>query len=224
VLKIISNSLVILKRKRKQLLEYVKETKNRYYIDLLLALMTGMRQGEILGLRWRDVGLNRKMISVRQSLSHDGKDFGPPKTQCSIRSIRIDDSTIEMFKQHRKLITKDKWHAKELYVDNDLVVCTIIGTPYMPRILDKLWNKLRDKAKMRKITFHDLRHTHASLLLKNNVHPKVVSERLGHSSIQITLDLYSHLFPNMQIDAVDGIGKMIFQHKDSDKDIAAKEA
>jgi integrase len=90
--------------------------------------------------------------------------------------------------------------------------------------LDKLWNRLRDKASMRRITFHDLRHTHASLLLKNNVHPKVVSERLGHSSIQITLDTYSHLFPNMRVDAADGIGKMIFQHKDNEKDIAAKEA
>ncbi|MCR8630715.1 site-specific integrase [Paenibacillus radicis (ex Xue et al. 2023)] len=102
-------------------LQLQQGTKNRYYIALLLALMTGMRQGEILGLRWRDVDFNRKMITVRQSLNHDGKEFGPPKTQCSIRSIRIDDGTIAMLKQHKKLIIQDKWHAKELYTNNDLV-------------------------------------------------------------------------------------------------------
>jgi integrase len=100
-------------------------------------------------------------------------------------------------------------------MDIDLVNCTIVGTPCKPRDLDKVWNRLRNNAGMRRITFHDLRHTHASLLLKNNTHPKIVSERLGHSSIQITLDLYSHLFSNMQEDAAIGLGKMLFDSDES---------
>jgi integrase len=201
-------------------LEYAQQSVTRYYIALLLALTTGMRQGEILGLRWKDIDTTRKTITVNQTLSHDGKEFKAPKTEFSIRSIKLDDDTLEVLKQHKKAILREKWEAQDSYIDNDLVVCTTHGTPCMPRDLDKRWTKLRKDAKLRKITFHDLRHTHASLLLKNNVHPKVVSERLGHSSIQITLDLYSHLFPNLQEDAAAGLGQMLFQNKKA----ATKEA
>lgn len=197
----------------RRFLEHTATQKTRYYIAFHLALATGMRQGEILGLRWMDVDLNRKIISVRQTLSHDGKEFGTPKTESSIRSITIDEVTVEALKKHRNMITQEKWSKDDSYVDNDLVVCTKYGTPCFPKDLDTVWNRLRESAKLRKITFHDLRHTHASLLLKNNTHPKVVSERLGHSSIQITLDLYSHLFPNMQEDAADQLGQMLFQSK-----------
>jgi integrase len=194
----------------KRFLDFVSRANTRYYTALHLAIATGMRQGEILGLRWQDVDLSRKLISVKQTLSHDGKEFGPPKTESSIRSISIDDRTVEVLEQQRSFILLEKQRNQAVYVDHDLVNCTNVGTPCNPRDLDKVWNRLRNKAGMKKITFHDLRHTHASLLLKNNVHPKVVSERLGHSSIQITLDLYSHLFSNMQEDAATGLGKLLF--------------
>lgn len=77
-----------------------------------------------------------------------------------------------------------------------------------------VWYRLLSQSELRPITFHDLRHTHASLLLKNNVHPKIVSERLGHSSIQITLDTYSHLLPNMQKDAAGKLGQVLLRHFD----------
>lgn len=98
------------------------------------------------------------------------------------------------------MITQEKWRKSASYADNDLVVCTKNGTPCFPKDLDTVWNRLRNNAQLRKITFHDLRHTH---------------ERLGHSSIQITLDTYSHLFPNMQEDAAAGLGRMIFQNKEA---------
>jgi integrase len=179
-------------------LAFIQQSRSRYYIAFLLALSTGMRQGEILGLRWKDIDFKHNLITVRQTLSHDGKEFGVPKTEHSIRSIKIDVDTTDALKQHKKVITKEKWNAQKSYVDKDLVACTVLGTQCMPRDLEKRWAKLREDSGLRKITFHDLRHTHASLLLKDGHHPKVVSERLGHSSIQITLDLYSHLFPNLQ--------------------------
>jgi integrase len=191
-------------------LKFVAEAKSRYYIAFHLSITSGARQGEVLGLRWMDCDLERKIISIRQSLSHDGKEFGLPKTESSIRSISIDNDTVEALKQHRKLIEREKELALSMYIDKDLVVCTNIGTQCHPRNLERAWKKLRNDAKMRKITYHDLRHTHASLLLKNSAHPKVVSERLGHSSIQITLDLYSHLFPNIQEDAATGLGQLLF--------------
>lgn len=195
----------------RQFLEFVQTSPTRYYIAFHIALATGMRQGEILGLRWEDVDLQRKRITVKQTLRHDGKGFNPPKTESSIRSVTVDEDTLEALNTQKAMITKEKSIAKGMYVDKDLVVCTNIGTQCKPRDLDKIWNRLRNKAELRKITFHDLRHTHASLLLLQNIHPKVVSERLGHSSIQITLDLYSHLFANMQEDAATGLGKVLFQ-------------
>ncbi|QQZ60230.1 tyrosine-type recombinase/integrase [Paenibacillus sonchi] len=98
-----------------------------------------------------------------------------------------------------------------MYINYDLVICTTVGTPTTPRNLSRTWYNMLKKSELHPITFHDLRHTHASLLLKNNVHPKIVSERLGHASIQITLDLYSHLFPNMQEAAAHLLGEQLFR-------------
>lgn len=194
----------------RRFLEYVTKAPTRYYIAFHLAFATGMRQGELLGLRWQDIDLSRRIISVRQTLSHDGKEFGIPKTEKSIRSISIDEKTAALLDQHHKTILKEQEANPLLYTNNDLVNCTNVGTPCKPRDLDKVWNRLRDKSGMKPLKFHGIRHSHSSLLLKNNVHPKVVSERLGHSSIQITLDLYSHLFSNLQEDAAAGLGKMLF--------------
>jgi integrase len=196
----------------KHFLKFILESKNRYYTALHLAIFTGMRQGEILGLRWHDVDLIRKKISVNQTLEHDGKEFGTPKTESSIRPITIDDNTVKVLENHRSFLLAEKDANPTMYVDLDLVNCTKIGTPCKPRDLDKVWNRLQFQSGLKRIKFHALRHTHASLLLMINEHPKVVSERLGHSSIQITLDLYSHVSPNMQESAARGLGKLLFDN------------
>lgn len=195
----------------KRFLDYVKDSGSRYYTIFFLALMTGMRQGEILGLRWKDIDFKRKQIVVNQSLSHDGKMFKKPKTETSIRSIAISDAVVQVLKQQRKLVLKEKMHFRHAYADLDLVNCTQLGKPISPSDLNKAWVRLRDKANVSKIKFHDLRHTHASLMLKSNVHPKVVSERLGHSSIQITLDLYSHLAENLQEEAAEKLETLMMK-------------
>ncbi|MED1201774.1 tyrosine-type recombinase/integrase [Heyndrickxia acidicola] len=170
------------------------------YMAFHLALLTGMRQGEILGLRWIDIDFENQLLFVRQTLSHDGKEFIPgAKTASGVRSIALDQDTIQLLKRHLELVATDKDNKD--YKDGGLVVCTNLGEKIPPRMIMRVWYKLLRDSHLPKITFHDLRHTHASLLLKNNVHPKVVSERLGHSSIQITLDTYSHLLPNMQKEA-----------------------
>jgi len=197
----------------KQFLNTVQKSKTRYYMAFHLALATGMRQGEILGLRWADVDFERGLISVRQTLSHDGKQLkSGAKTKTSIRTISIDPKTVHLLQKLRRIILSEKLHSGSEYKDNDLVVCTSVGTPCSPRNLSRIWYDMLKKSELPTITFHDLRHTHASLLLKNNVHPKIVSERLGHSKIQITIDLYSHLFPNMQEEAAHELGKMLFSN------------
>lgn len=181
------------------------------YVAFHLALLTGMRQGEILGLRWADVDFVRQVLLVRQTLSHDGKEFLPgAKTSSGIRSIALDPETLSFLERHRQQAQDDKHECPEDYQDNDLVVCTKLGRRIMPRALMVVWYRLLAESGLPHITFHDLRHTHASLLLKSNVHPKIVSERLGHASVQITLDTYSHLLPNMQKEAAGKLGDDIF--------------
>lgn len=194
-------------------LKTAKDSNTRYYIAFHLALTTGMRQGEILGLRWSDIDFERKIISVNQTLTHDGKELKVgTKTLTSIRSISIDSVTMDELQKHHEFVNEEKLKAGDMYKDNNLVIGTNFGTPCTPRNLTRTWYKLLEISRLRKITFHGLRHTHASLLLKTNTHPKVVSERLGHSKIQTTMDIYSHLFPSLQEDAANQLSELLF-HK-----------
>ncbi|OAS18911.1 tyrosine-type recombinase/integrase [Paenibacillus oryzisoli] len=185
---------------------------NRYYIAFHLAIMTGMRQGEILGLRWQDVDLEGALLRITQTISHDGKEFVQgAKSASGVRTIALPPETVTALKTHRHMTSQERLQIGEMYQVSGLVVCTSKGTKMLPRSLSTVWASLLGKSGLPKIRFHDLRHTHASLMLKMGVHAKVVSERLGHSSIQITLDRYSHLLPNMQEEAANGLGQMIFK-------------
>lgn len=183
---------------------------HRHYPIFYLALTTGMRQGEILGLRWRDIDFYNHSLTINQVLSHDGKEMiKGAKTKTSNRTIDLSDSTIKILKTHKKIIIQEKLNSIG-YQDFDLVFCTPIGTPVHPSNLrNRTFNKLIEKAKIPKIRFHDLRHTHATLLLSKGVNIKVISERLGHSNIRITLDTYSHMLPTMQKDAIEKLDSMI---------------
>jgi integrase len=194
----------------RKFLKIARNEESRLYIAFHLALLTGMRQGEILGLRWYDVDFDNSNVIVRQTLSHNGKTLkSGGKSKNSVRSIAIDGTTLNELKKHQRFINQEKMQLGEQYEDNDLVVCTSKGTLMSPRNLNRTWYRLLDKSELPKIRFHDLRHSHASLLMKLDQHPKIVQERLGHSSIRITLDTYSHIMPNMQHDAAQKLGSMI---------------
>src|SRR5690606_8669926 len=137
------------------------------------------------------------------TLSHDGKKLMPgAKSASGIRSVALSKSTIAALLEHREMIYKEVAALGEAYVDHDLVICTEKGTPTLPRDIMKRWKKIQAKLQLPYISYHSCRHTCASLLLLANVHPKVVSEMLGHASVRLTLDIYSHLLPNMQDEAV----------------------
>lgn len=184
---------------------FINEAKglSRYYMACFLPLFTGCRQGEVLGLRWKDIDFNRRVLRITQTLSHDGKYFkSGAKSASGVRSVALSKSTIEALLEHQEVIRKEREAVEADYHDHDLVICKEDGKPVSPRDINKVWYKLIDKLGLPKIKYHESRHTHASLLLLTNTHPKVVSERLGHSSISITLDIYSHLLPHMQDEAV----------------------
>lgn len=190
--------------------------KDRTYIAFLLALTTGMRQGEVLGLRWKDVLFDNHTVSVRQTLQHDGKEFqSDTKTQAGTRSISIDETTAAELQKHRKVIATERIRIGPAYKDHDLVVPTTLGTPYSPRNLLRTFYRLIKDAGVPHISFHDLRHTHATLLLAQGVHPKIVAERLGHTDVRITMNTYSHLLPNMQKETAVTFGKMFYKTSES---------
>ncbi|WP_429845053.1 tyrosine-type recombinase/integrase [Brevibacillus sp. FIR094] len=181
---------------------------SRYWIAIYLAVMTGMRQGEILGLRWSDVDFEKRNLTIQQTVNRHREIKQGAKTKKSVRSVALSPETVEVLKEHQKLIIAEQLKEKD-YQKNDLVVCTRLGGPVTQRAIQKVWDSFIKKTGAQKITFHDLRHTHASLLIKQSVHVKVISERLGHSSVSITLDLYGHLMSNMQEDAAKGLDAII---------------
>ncbi|MDR9796318.1 site-specific integrase [Aeribacillus pallidus] len=195
-----------------QVTSFLKVAKSSpYYIAFFLAVMTGMRQGEILGLCWKDIDFENEYLYVRQTLTHDGKEFKDgAKSKASNRSIGLDIHTISVLKQERKKVAANKLKYRIAYNNFDLVVCNSKGKPINPRNLLRSFNNLVTKANLPKIRFHDLRHTNASLILQQGKNIKLISERLGDSSVKITLDTYSHVLPNMQKEASHRLANQLF--------------
>lgn len=183
-------------------------------LPILLSLATGMRRGEVLGLRWSKVDFENKKISVTHQLkkNSDGVwELSPQlKTSTSYRTIDIDDDTIKILENHKRQQEKDRFRCGPDYQELDLVCATSTGGFIKPTYLRTVFNRTIDKSKIKKISFHGLRHTHATLLLQAGIHPKVVQERLGHRSIQTTLDIYSHIIPGIQEIAATSIQQSLY--------------
>lgn len=182
---------------------------------MILAVTTGMRQGELLALHWKDVqlsGLGGHTLAVRWNLRYqDGIfTFKEPKTRRSRRRIALARETVELLRAHRTRQKVERLAAGEIWQDNDLVFCTEMGTPITPNgALRSTFERVLRRADLPAIRFHDLRHTCASLLLSANTNPKVVSELLGHATVAITLNIYSHVMPDMHEDATNTIAGML---------------
>lgn len=179
-------------------LDFVKDEWD--YIVYHLALYTGMRKGEILGLKWSDIDFINNKIRVMRSYSKTG--FSEGKTSNARRVIDIDESTIELLLKRKKKVSENKLKMGQDYNDLDLIICRPTGDPVDVRNVNRRFDKFVEKSNLPKIRFHDMRHTHATLMLKMGVPVKVVSERLGHGSIEMTLNTYTHLLPSMQFEAV----------------------
>jgi integrase len=166
----------------------------------VLAVTTGMRQGELLGLKWQDVALEAETLRVRRTLTrHGGKmALGEPKTKKSRRTIHLTEAAVQALKAHSNHQLEEVEQLGDAYQDQGLVFTTQVGTLINPTNLRKRsFAPLLNKTGLPHIRFHDLRHTCATLLLSRNVHPKFVQELLGHATIVITLDTYSHMIPGM---------------------------
>jgi integrase len=195
----------------KTFIESAAHSRLRYAFTILAT--TGMRRGEALGLRWSDVDLDSSQIAIVQTVSMvDGKIvIGQPKTSGSRRTVYVHDTTTKALRQQRQLQAEERLAAGPGWeIDNDLVFRSVTGAPVNPDWFSRHFNDLVERADVPRIRLHDLRHTNATLSLKAGVHPKVVSERLGHSSIAITLDLYSHVTPGISREAAAAVESMMF--------------
>jgi integrase len=181
-----------------------------YYPVIYTALSSGLRQGELLGLRWRDIDLDLRSISVLRVLykRRGACEFKEPKTTHSRRRVSMTAKLAEYLKEYKGERESLSLHLGCLLNLDDLVFASIEGRPIDPGVLSHSFSRIVKRAELKNVRFHDLRHTFASLMLLTGAKPKVISEALGHSSVAFTMDVYSHIIEGMQEDAMallDGI-------------------
>lgn len=170
-----------------------------------------MRRGELAGLRWIDVNLDAGLLSLRNtrvSVGYTVHEY-EPKSRSSRRAIALDERVVAVLRTHRRRQLEERLLWGPAYDDTGYVFTNENGSPLHPELITVLFTRHCNTLGLAKIRLHDLRHTSASLMLTAGVHPKIVSERLGHASIAITLDLYSHVIPSMQTDAAERLGSII---------------
>jgi integrase len=180
-----------------------ERTRGKYYIAILTALFTGMRKGEILGLTWDNIDFNKNIIHIKQILESDGSKISKKTKSKSFRQVLIPDLLKQELIRHKKF-QKDDSPSNP----NNLVFCTRRGLRVIPNTLNDVLNSYCAKYNLPRMRFHDLRHTHATMLIKENVNIKVIQERLGHSKASITLDIYSHILPGMQQSVTEKLNKL----------------
>lgn len=182
----------------------VAESRSKYYLAYYLALQTGMRIGEVLGLHWSDIDIEGKMIHVNHTLTlTEGRYvIGPVKTESSDRHIPASTNLIQKLLEHKQT---------SKYTSDVMVFQTANGKNVNPFTLRYLMKKICEEFDLPLIRFHDIRRTHTSILIDEGVSPKVVSQRLGHSDVSITLNIYTDVFDQRQVEATDKIDEILLR-------------
>jgi integrase len=190
---------------------------SRYCPLWRLIATTGLRRGEALGLSWDDVDLDKARVSVHRTLiqvsdyraGDTGVAWGTPKTARGRRAISLDPETVAVLRSHRARQLEQRLAAGADYRDQGLVFSGRAGEPLHPKVVSNQFRKAVARHDMPYLSVHGLRHTWATLALQAGIHPKIVQERLGHSTIAITLDIYSHVNPAMDADAANAVAALI---------------
>lgn len=189
---------------------------SRHFAAWYLAASTGMRRGEVLGLRWRDVNLDAGRLAVRRAIISVAYEIveSDAKTDRSERVVDLDTRTVTVLREHHASQQIEREAIGRGYRDSDLVFAKVDGAPIHPESFSQAFERKSRAAGVPRIRLHDLRHTHATLLLQAAVPPKVVSERLGHATVAFTMQVYAHVIPGMQADAASAFGDLVFLDHD----------
>jgi integrase len=188
-----------------ELIEAFRPT--RMLVPALLAVLCGLRRGEVAALRWKNVDLSTGQLAILESAEQVGSKvrYKTPKNGKGGRTIAMSGHLVEELRAHRLRQAEELLKVGVRLSDDSFVVAQADGSPLQPDTLTQDWVRKIADTSLPRIRFHDLRHAHATHLLASGIHPKVASERLGHSKIGITLDLYSHVLPGMQEDAAERV-------------------
>lgn len=185
---------------------------DRLHALWVVLISTGLRPGEALALKWTDLDEDR--LRVQRNLrrtKNGGWELADPKTPGSRRTVTLPESALSALTAHRTAQARERLKLGPDYQDLDLIFCTAKGTPLdIPGITRRHFRPLLEAAGLPPIRLYDLRHTCATLLLAANVHPKVVTERLGHSSVTLTMDTYSHVLPTMQDGPAEQLERLLY--------------
>jgi integrase len=181
------------------------------YAFWLLVTTTGMRRGELAGLRWADVDLEAGRLSVRQPrvVVANMPQASEPKTARGRRSLALDPVTVAALRRHRARQLEHKLAVGARYQDSGLVFTWLDGSPIHPLRFSRWFEQHARRAGLPRIRLHDLRHSYASAALAAGVPAKVISERLGHATIAVTMDIYSHVLPGLDREAADTVARLI---------------
>lgn len=196
----------------KLFLSTAQETGDRQYPLYYLAIHTGLRQAELLGLKWSDIDFQRRTLQVNRQVLHlkgESFMFADPKSASGRRALVLGNKALEVLQLQRVEVGRLSEQAGDAWTELDLVFPSNVGTPLTGSNLRRDFRKLLKQCKIPKIRFHDLRHTAASLMLNHGVPVLVASRRLGHSKASITMDVYGHLMPNKQEEAAELLDNLV---------------
>lgn len=192
-----------------RLLEFAKS--HRLYSLIYLAICTGMRRGELIGLHWTDVEWSASRLHVKRSVvSPNGTLIvKEPKSPASRRAIYVDDEVLSVLRDHRAKQQREATALADGWPDKDIVFTSEVGAYLDPNNLNRTFGRIVGEAEIRSGNLHKLRHTHASMLIRKGVDPKVVSDRLGHSSVAFTQTIYQHLYEDQRSGAAFGLNDLL---------------
>jgi integrase len=184
---------------------------HRLHALYVVAVSTGMRLGELLGLKWEDIDADNCRLFIRRSVqrTREGLVYVPPKTPKSRRTVMLTPTALSALQEHRRRQAEERLRLGTEWEDQGLVFPNVTGGPQDPGTMSTRFKDVLTRLDLPAVRFHDLRHTAASLLLSAGTHPKVVSEMLGHSTIVLTLDTYSHVIPVMHSEAADTMERLL---------------
>lgn len=187
---------------------------DRWHALWVLFVTTGLRMGEVTALRWSDLDFEKGRAVVQRLLQRQrgvGLVFAEPKSKSSVRSVILTPAVIDALNEHRQWVLKQRTATGDAWQDLDLIFPSLRGGPVDPARVSTAFHLALLNAGLPRVRPHDLRHTSATLLLEAGIHPKVMQEMLGHSSIALTLGTYSHVMPRLHDEAAQALQGLLFE-------------